>query len=42
MKSRRSVALPAIREDVLRIAAAHGANNVRVIGSVGRGGAIGT
>src|SRR3954451_4047359 len=35
-KSRRSVALPAIREDVRRIAAAHGARNVRVFGSVGR------
>jgi predicted nucleotidyltransferase len=36
-KSRRSVALPAICEDVRRIAAAHGAGNVRVFGSVGRG-----
>jgi predicted nucleotidyltransferase len=36
-KSRRSVALPTIREDVRRIAAAHGAGNVRVFGSVGRG-----
>jgi uncharacterized protein len=36
-KSRRSVVLPAIREDVRRIAAAHGAGNVRVFGSVGRG-----
>ena len=36
-KSRRSVVLPAIREDVRRIAAAHGAANVRVFGSVGRG-----
>jgi uncharacterized protein len=36
-KNRRSVALPAIREDVRRIAAAHGAGNVRVFGSVGRG-----
>lgn len=36
-KSRGSVALPAIREDVRRIAAAHGAGNVRVFGSVGRG-----
>lgn len=33
----RFVALPAIREDVRRIAAAHGAGNVRVFGSVGRG-----
>lgn len=36
-KSCRSIALPAIREDVRRIAAAHGAGNVRVFGSVGRG-----
>jgi uncharacterized protein len=36
-KSRRPVVLPAIREDVHRIAAAHGAGNVRVFGSVGRG-----
>ncbi|HEX6456366.1 MAG TPA: nucleotidyltransferase family protein [Solirubrobacterales bacterium] len=36
-KSRRSIALRAIREDVCRIAAAHGAGNVRVFGSVGRG-----
>jgi uncharacterized protein len=33
-KSRRSVAIPAIREDVRRIAAAHGAGDVRVFGSV--------
>lgn len=37
MKGRRPLALPAIREGVLRIAAAHGAGNVRVFGSVGRG-----
>lgn len=37
MKGRRLLALPAIREDVLRIAAAHGAGNVRVFGAVGRG-----
>jgi uncharacterized protein len=37
MKGRRSVALPAIRDDVCRIAASHGASNVRVFGSVGRG-----
>lgn len=36
-KGRRTVVLPAIREDVRRIAAAHGAGNVRVFGSVGRG-----
>jgi predicted nucleotidyltransferase len=36
-KSPRFVALSAIREDVRRIAAAHGAGNVRVFGSVGRG-----
>ena len=35
-KARRTVALPAIREDVLRIAAGHGAGNVRVFGAVGR------
>jgi uncharacterized protein len=29
--------MPAIREDVCRIAAFHGASNVRVFGSVGRG-----
>ncbi|HEY5941827.1 MAG TPA: nucleotidyltransferase family protein [Solirubrobacterales bacterium] len=36
-KTHRSVALSVIREDVRRIAAAHGAGNVRVFGSVGRG-----
>lgn len=36
-KSRRAVALPEIREDVRRIALAHGAGNVRVFGSVGCG-----
>lgn len=36
-KSRRTVVLPAIREDVRRIAAAHGAGNVRIFGSIGRG-----
>jgi len=36
-KSRRVVAIPEIREDVRRIATAHGAGNVRVFGSVGRG-----
>lgn len=36
-KSLLTVVLPAIREDVHRIAAAHGAGNVRVFGSVGRG-----
>lgn len=36
-KRRLSVTLPAVREDVRRIAAAHGAGNVRVFGSVGRG-----
>lgn len=35
--SRRVVAIPEIREDVRRIATAHGAANVRVFGSVGRG-----
>jgi uncharacterized protein len=37
VKSGRSVALPAILENVCCIAAAHGAGNVRVFGSVGRG-----
>jgi predicted nucleotidyltransferase len=36
-KSCRVVAIPEIREDVRRIATAHGAGNVRVFGSVGRG-----
>jgi predicted nucleotidyltransferase len=36
-KSCLSAALSAFREDVRRIAAAHGAGNVRVFGSVGRG-----
>lgn len=36
-KTHRSVALSAIREDVRRIAASHGAGNMRVFGSVGRG-----
>jgi predicted nucleotidyltransferase len=36
-ESGRPVVLPAIREDVLCIAATHGAGNVRVFGSVGRG-----
>jgi predicted nucleotidyltransferase len=36
-RTHRSVALSAIRKDLVRIAAAHGAANVRVFGSVGRG-----
>jgi uncharacterized protein len=32
-----SVAIPEIREDIRRIATAHGAGNVRVFGSTGRG-----
>jgi predicted nucleotidyltransferase len=36
-ETHRSVAISAIREDVRLIAAAHGAGNVRVFGSVGRG-----
>ncbi|HEX6602574.1 MAG TPA: nucleotidyltransferase domain-containing protein [Solirubrobacterales bacterium] len=36
-KSHRSVALSAIREDVLRIAATHGAGNMRCSARVGRG-----
>lgn len=35
-KGHRSVAFPAIREDIRRVAAAHGASNVRVFGSTGR------
>lgn len=31
------MALPAIRDEVRRVATAHGAGNVRVFGSVGRG-----
>lgn len=37
IKTHRSGSLSAIREDVHRIAAAHGANNVRVFGSIARG-----
>jgi predicted nucleotidyltransferase len=33
----RFVAIPDIREDIRRIATAHGAGNVRVFGSTGRG-----
>ncbi len=36
-KSPGSVAIPETREDIRRIASAHGAGNVRVFGSVGRG-----
>ena len=32
-----SVTIPEAREDIRRIASAHGAGNVRVFGSVGRG-----
>jgi predicted nucleotidyltransferase len=34
----RPIAIPEVREDILRIAADHGAGNVRVFGSTGRGG----
>ena len=33
----RSIAIPEVREDIRRIATAHGADNVRVFGSTGRG-----
>jgi len=36
-KSTGSVAIPEAQEDIRRIASAHGAGNVRVFGSVGRG-----
>jgi predicted nucleotidyltransferase len=36
-KSPRPIAIPEIREDIRRIATAHGAGNVRVFGSTGRG-----
>jgi uncharacterized protein len=36
-KARRSITIPEIREDVRRIATAHGAGNVRLFGSTGRG-----
>lgn len=36
-KSRGSVAIQEAREDIRRIATAHGAGNVRVFGSTGRG-----
>lgn len=36
-KSPGSVAIPAAREDIRRIASAHGAGNVRVFGSTARG-----
>lgn len=32
-----SIAIPEIREDICRIASVHGAGNVRVFGSTGRG-----
>jgi uncharacterized protein len=31
----RSIAIPEVRQNILRIATAHGAGNVRVIGSIG-------
>lgn len=33
----RSIVIPEVREDIRRIATAHGARNVRVFGSTGRG-----
>lgn len=36
-RAHRSIAIPEIREDVRRIATVHGAGNVRVFGSTGRG-----
>jgi predicted nucleotidyltransferase len=36
-KSFRSIAISEVREDIRRIATAHGAGNVRVFGSAGRG-----
>jgi uncharacterized protein len=36
-KSPRPIAIPEVREDIRRIATAHGAGNVRVFGSTGRG-----
>lgn len=32
-----AISLPAVREDISRIASVHGARNVRVFGSIGRG-----
>lgn len=36
-KAPRAIAIPEVREDIRRIATAHGAGNVRVFGSTGRG-----
>jgi len=36
-KGFRSIVFPEVREDIRRIATAHGAANVRVFGSAGRG-----
>jgi predicted nucleotidyltransferase len=36
-KTPRPIAIPEVREDIRRIATAHGAGNVRVFGSTGRG-----
>lgn len=36
-KALRPIAIPEVREDIRRIATAHGAANVRVFGSAGRG-----
>lgn len=36
-RSPRPIAIPEVREDIRRIATAHGAGNVRAFGSTGRG-----
>ena len=36
-RAHRAIAVPGVREDIRRIATAHGAGNVRVFGSTGRG-----
>ena len=36
-KSPRPIAIPEVREDIRRIASAHGAGNVRLFGSTARG-----
>jgi hypothetical protein len=36
-KAQCSISIPEVREDICRIATAHGADNVRVFGSAGRG-----
>ena len=36
-RASRSIAIPEVREDICRLATVHGARNVRVFGSIGRG-----